>query len=46
MKEVIELQLDKQLHQKIITESFSDWLKQQIKAMKTVTQIATPLGSS
>ncbi|AVH69906.1 peptidylprolyl isomerase [Nostoc sp. 'Lobaria pulmonaria (5183) cyanobiont'] len=39
VEEVIQPQLDEQLRQKIITESFSDWLKQQITAMKIVTQI-------
>ncbi len=34
VEEVIQPQLDKQLRQKIITESFSDWLKQQFSAMK------------
>ncbi|AUB35912.1 hypothetical protein COO91_01805 [Nostoc flagelliforme CCNUN1] len=35
---------NEQLRQKTIRKSFSDWLKQQIKAMKTVTQIAVRLG--
>ena len=39
VEEIIQPQLDEQLRQKIITESFSDWLKQQITAMKIVTQI-------
>jgi parvulin-like peptidyl-prolyl isomerase len=39
VEEVIQPQLDEQLRQKIITESFSDWLKQQINAMKIVTHI-------
>ncbi|MDZ8260550.1 peptidylprolyl isomerase [Nostoc sp. ChiQUE01b] len=39
VEEVIQPQLDEQLRQKIITESFADWLKQQINAMKIVTQI-------
>ncbi|MEH2285548.1 MAG: peptidylprolyl isomerase [Nostoc sp.] len=39
VEEVIQPQLDEQLRQKIITESFSDWLKQQVNAMKIVTQI-------
>ena len=39
MKEVIQPQLDEQLRQKIITESFSSWLKQQIASIKIVSQI-------
>lgn len=39
VEEVIQPQLDEQLRQKIITELFADWLKQQINAMKIVTQI-------
>ncbi|WP_442936181.1 peptidylprolyl isomerase [Nostoc sp.] len=39
VEEVIQPQLDEQLYQKIITESFSDWLKSQINAMKIVTRI-------
>jgi predicted glycosyl hydrolase (DUF1957 family) len=39
VEEVIQPQLDEQLRQKIIAESFSDWLKQQINAMKIITQI-------
>lgn len=39
VEEVIQPQLDEQLRQKIITELFSDWLKQQINAMKIVTQL-------
>jgi parvulin-like peptidyl-prolyl isomerase len=39
VEEIIQPQLDEQLRQKIITESFSDWLKQQINAMKIVIQI-------
>ncbi|MEH1830600.1 MAG: peptidylprolyl isomerase [Nostoc sp.] len=39
VEEVIQPQLNEQLRQKIITELFSDWLKQQINAMKIVTQI-------
>ncbi|MDF5738399.1 MULTISPECIES: peptidylprolyl isomerase [unclassified Nostoc] len=38
VEEVIQPQLDEQLRQKIITESFSQWLKQQINTMKIVTQ--------
>ncbi|MCC5615165.1 peptidylprolyl isomerase [Nostoc sp. CHAB 5836] len=39
VEDIIQPQLDEQLRQKIITESFSDWLKQQINAMKIVIQI-------
>ncbi|MCC5629415.1 peptidylprolyl isomerase [Nostoc sphaeroides CHAB 2801] len=39
VEEIIQPQLDEQLRQKIITESFSNWLKQQINAMRIVTQI-------
>ncbi|MCW5315412.1 peptidylprolyl isomerase [Nostoc sp. KVJ3] len=39
VEEVIEPQLDEQLRQQIITESFSDWLRQQINAMRIVTHI-------
>ncbi|MBW4424103.1 MAG: peptidylprolyl isomerase [Nostoc desertorum CM1-VF14] len=39
VEEVIQPQLDEQLRQKIIAESFSDWLKQQINAIKIITQI-------
>ncbi|MBN3909476.1 MAG: peptidylprolyl isomerase [Nostoc sp. NMS1] len=39
VEEVIQPQLDEQLRQKIITESFSDWLKQQINTMNIVTHI-------
>jgi parvulin-like peptidyl-prolyl isomerase len=39
VEEVIQPQLDEQLVKKIIAESFSDWLKQQINAMKIVIQI-------
>ncbi len=39
VEEVIQPQLDEELRQKIITELFSDWLKQHINAVKIVTQI-------
>ncbi|MBD2532175.1 peptidylprolyl isomerase [Nostoc flagelliforme FACHB-838] len=39
VEEVIQPQLDEQLRQKIITESFSDWLKQEINTMKIVVQL-------
>ena len=39
VEEIIQPQLNEQLRQKIITESFSHWLKQQINAMIIVTQI-------
>ncbi|MEJ6484844.1 peptidylprolyl isomerase [Nostoc punctiforme UO1] len=39
VEEVIQPQLDEKLRQKIITESFSSWLKQQIASVKIVAQI-------
>lgn len=42
--ENLKLNYDEQLRQKPIIKSFFDWLKQQIKAIKTVTQIAVRLG--
>jgi parvulin-like peptidyl-prolyl isomerase len=39
VEEIIQPQLDEPLRQKIITESFSGWLKQQINAMKIVTRL-------
>ncbi|MBN3922251.1 peptidylprolyl isomerase [Nostoc sp. NMS4] len=39
VEELIQPQLDEQLRQTIIQESFSDWLKQQVSTIKIVTQI-------
>ena len=39
VEEIIQPQLDEQLHQKIISELFSDWLKQRIEALTIVTQL-------
>ncbi|MGH8000101.1 MAG: peptidylprolyl isomerase, partial [Brasilonema sp.] len=39
VEEIIQPQLDEKLRQKIITELFSDWLKQQIQSMEIVTQL-------
>ncbi|MGJ5628338.1 peptidylprolyl isomerase [Nostoc sp. CALU 1950] len=39
VEEVIQPKLDEQLRQKIITESFAGWLKQQINAMRIVTRL-------
>ncbi|MBW4644747.1 MAG: peptidylprolyl isomerase [Goleter apudmare HA4340-LM2] len=44
VEEIIQPQLDEQLHQKIITESFSNWLKQQVEAVKVVTQLDTEVN--
>ncbi|MBW4614600.1 MAG: peptidylprolyl isomerase [Desmonostoc vinosum HA7617-LM4] len=39
VEEVIQPQLDEKLRQKIITESFSDWLRQQVQAVEIYLQI-------
>jgi parvulin-like peptidyl-prolyl isomerase len=39
VEEIIQLQLNEELRQKIITEMFSDWLQQQIEATQIITQI-------
>ncbi|MDZ8187268.1 MAG: peptidylprolyl isomerase [Nostoc sp. ChiSLP02] len=39
VEEVIQPQLDEQLRQKIITELFSDWLKQQVNAIEIFIEI-------
>ena len=39
VEEIFQPQLDEQLREKIITELFSDWLKQQIECMKIVTHL-------
>jgi parvulin-like peptidyl-prolyl isomerase len=39
VEEIIQPKLDEQLREKIITESFSDWLKKQIEYMEIVTQL-------
>ncbi|MCX7596297.1 MAG: peptidylprolyl isomerase [Fischerella sp.] len=39
VEEIIQPQLDEQLREKIITELFSDWLKQQMEGMEIVTQL-------
>ncbi len=39
VEEIIQPQLDEQLRQKIITELFDDWLKQQIECIEIVTQL-------
>jgi parvulin-like peptidyl-prolyl isomerase len=39
VEEIIQPQLDEQLRQKIITESFSAWLQQQIQTVSIVTQL-------
>jgi parvulin-like peptidyl-prolyl isomerase len=44
VEEVIQPQLDEQLRQKIIAESFSSWLEQQINSVKFVTNIDSDLN--
>ncbi|GAA6621934.1 peptidylprolyl isomerase [Scytonema sp. NUACC26] len=39
VEEIIQPQLDEELRQKIITELFSNWLKQQIQRIEIVTQL-------
>ncbi len=39
VEEIIQPQLDEELRQKIISELFSDWLKQQIETLLIVTQL-------
>ncbi|MGM3305985.1 peptidylprolyl isomerase [Anabaena sp. WFMT] len=39
VEEIIQPQLDEQLREKIITELFSDWLKQQIEYLEIVTKV-------
>ncbi|MCV3212308.1 peptidylprolyl isomerase [Plectonema radiosum NIES-515] len=39
IEEIIQPQLDEQLRQKIITELFSAWLKQQLESLEIVTQL-------
>lgn len=39
VEEIIQPQLDEQLREKIITELFSDWLKQQIEYLEIVPQL-------
>ncbi|WP_414530922.1 peptidylprolyl isomerase [Nodularia chucula] len=39
VEEISQPQLDEQLREKIITELFSDWLKQQIGSVKIVTEL-------
>ncbi len=39
VEEVIQAQLDEQLREKIITELFSEWLKQQVEAMIMITKL-------
>jgi len=39
VEEIIQPQLDEELREKIITELFSDWLKQQIDYLEIVTQL-------
>ncbi len=39
VEEIIQPQLDEQLREKIITELFSGWLKQQIESMEIVAQL-------
>ncbi|MBR8836718.1 MAG: peptidylprolyl isomerase [Stigonema ocellatum SAG 48.90 = DSM 106950] len=46
VEEIIQPQLDEQLREKIITELFSDWLKQQIECMQIVTQLDSDANSA
>jgi parvulin-like peptidyl-prolyl isomerase len=39
VEEIFQPQLDEQLREKILTELFSDWLRQQIECMKIVTHL-------
>ncbi|AHJ28350.1 peptidylprolyl isomerase [Nodularia spumigena CS-584] len=39
VEEIIQPQLDESLREKIITELFTDWLKQQIQCMEIITQL-------
>jgi parvulin-like peptidyl-prolyl isomerase len=39
VEEIIQPELDEELRQKIITELFSDWLKQHIEKMEIITQL-------
>ena len=39
VEEIIQPKLDEELRQKIITELFSDWLKQHIDKMEVITQL-------
>lgn len=39
VEEIIQPQLDEQLREKIISELFSDWLKQQIECLEIVTSL-------
>ncbi|MBW4610465.1 MAG: peptidylprolyl isomerase [Hassallia sp. WJT32-NPBG1] len=39
VEEIIQPELDEELRQKIITELFSDWLKQHIDKMEIITQL-------
>ncbi|MUG93676.1 peptidylprolyl isomerase [Scytonema sp. UIC 10036] len=39
VEEIIQPKLDEKLHDKIISEMFADWLKQQVEGMAMVTQL-------